>query len=127
MLKPWSIAAVLVLVWLGSRLGPYQGNAQTVPAVCASSPKYYTIVVSPPGTGTQPICVNVIEENLDGTADGANRYFRTSAVPRSGTLQIFRNGLRQQQGLDYGINGRTVSFPMMVPQAGDQLTARYWK
>jgi hypothetical protein len=39
---------------------------------------------------------------------------------------LFRNGLRMESGLDFGLSGRTVTFFLgSIPQAGDSLVASY--
>lgn len=62
-----------------------------------------------------------------GTIDGVNTTFTLANAPSPVTsLVLFRNGVVQQPGVDYTLNGSTVQFlAAAVPQSGDALTAWY--
>jgi hypothetical protein len=63
-----------------------------------------------------------------GAIDGGNNSFSLSAIPASGSLKLYRNGVRQKAGLDYNLIGSAISFLAgSTPQAGDQLIADYRK
>jgi hypothetical protein len=66
-------------------------------------------------------------ETPSGIINGLNTAF-TLAFPPSpaSSVQLYLNGLRMSQGVDYGISGSTISFvPVSVPQTGDILSASY--
>jgi hypothetical protein len=62
-----------------------------------------------------------------GAANGVNGVFTLANVPQpAASLQLFRNGLLQKVGLDFAVEGRTITFmPGCLPQAGDILQANY--
>jgi hypothetical protein len=66
-------------------------------------------------------------EPLSGTANGSNNTFTVAFAPSpANSLQLYRNGLRLDQGVDYTISGSTITFlPGAVPQTGDILLASY--
>lgn len=62
-------------------------------------------------------------ETPSGTIDGSNADFTLSAAPDpSADLLLFRNGLLQDQGLDYTLSGDTVTFTL-PPETGSVLLA----
>lgn len=66
-------------------------------------------------------------ETPAGSIDGNNTSFTLSEVPNpSGSLQVFRNGLRLTSGLDYTASNNTLTFASgYVPQIGDVLLCSY--
>ena len=66
-------------------------------------------------------------ETPTGTINGANTTFGLAFAPSpTASLQLYLNGLRMDQGVDYTISGSTVTFsPVSVPQTGDVLLASY--
>jgi hypothetical protein len=68
-------------------------------------------------------------ETPSGVVDGSNLTFTLYNAPTpEGSLQLFRNGLLQKQGIDYTLSERTVTFfGVAVPQPGDILLAFYRK
>ena len=58
-------------------------------------------------------------ESLSGTVDGVNTTFNLSTVPNpASSLSVYRNGVLQQLGQDYSLNGGSVQFvAAAVPQA----------
>jgi hypothetical protein len=62
-----------------------------------------------------------------GLINGSNDTFTLANSPTpASSLALYRNGLLQQQGLDYTISGNTVTFlPGAIPQPGDTLLASY--
>jgi len=62
-----------------------------------------------------------------GAVNGVNTVFTLAAAPSpASSLEFFRNGLLQLQGVDYQISGTTVTFFLAsVPQSGDLLVASY--
>jgi hypothetical protein len=62
-----------------------------------------------------------------GSVNGTNAVF-TLAFPPSppANLAVFRNGLRQDRGLDYTLSANTITFFLgSIPQPGDLLLASY--
>ncbi|MCS6953954.1 MAG: hypothetical protein RMK57_04760 [Bryobacterales bacterium] len=66
-------------------------------------------------------------ETPAGLINGSNATFTLANPPSPGSsLALYRNGLRQQQGLDYTLSGNTITFlPGAIPQPGDTLLASY--
>lgn len=62
-----------------------------------------------------------------GLVNGVNTVFTVMYPPAPpSSLLVFRNGLRMNQGVDYSINGNTITFlTVSTPQAGDLLSASY--
>lgn len=66
-------------------------------------------------------------ETPNGAMNGTNAAFTLSMTPTPATsLLLFRNGLLQKMGVDFTLNGSSVSFQAgSVPQPGDLLQASY--
>ena len=66
-------------------------------------------------------------ETPAGTVNGSNTTFGLAFAPSPSTsIQVYLNGLRMEQGLDYTIGGATITFAApSVPQTGDVLLANY--
>lgn len=66
-------------------------------------------------------------ETPAGTLNGSNRTFNLQREPwPQASLRLSRNGLLLKPGLDYSVNGRTVTFIIeQTPQPGDVLVASY--
>ncbi len=64
-----------------------------------------------------------------GTMDGLNLTFTLQNAPvPAASLQVFRNGLLQKQGIDYYVATKTITFlPTSVPGPGDLVQANYRK
>jgi len=62
-----------------------------------------------------------------GALDGSNTTFTLANIPiPASSLALFRNGLLLQQGTDYTLSARSVTFlTTAVPQPGDLLLASY--
>lgn len=68
--------------------------------------------------------VFVPEETLQGALDGSNAVFTVSHVPI--TFQVYRNGIRLKNGVDYTIADASITFLAgAVPQPGDSVMADY--
>ncbi|HYP05636.1 MAG TPA: hypothetical protein VER03_05320 [Bryobacteraceae bacterium] len=83
---------------------------------------YYRLAAS--GTDTIQFSEN---ETPAGAVDGSNAQFtlQTAPLPAS-SLQMFRNGILQKEGLDYTLNGSVLVFVTgTIPQPGDVLQASY--
>lgn len=61
----------------------------------------------------------VIDEALTPGATSTLQY-----APTTGTVRLYRNGLRQRVGADYTISGQTITWTA-APQADDVLAADY--
>lgn len=65
-------------------------------------------------------------ETPAGTIDGANRVFSLAQLPITGSLQLFRNGLIQKEGLHFTVSDQTVTFAeTATPETNDVLIAYY--
>lgn len=66
-------------------------------------------------------------ETPAGTVNGVNAVFALTGAPLPAeSLQVFRNGVLQKAGLDYTLDGSTITFAAeSVPQFGDELVASY--
>jgi hypothetical protein len=62
-----------------------------------------------------------------GIIDGVNVTFTLAYVPvNSNSVTLFRNGMRQQLGVDYTLAGKTVTFTTVsTPQSSDSLLVDY--
>jgi hypothetical protein len=68
----------------------------------------------------------LIGEVPAGSSNGTNAVFTLKYSPYSGTLAVYRNGLRLTAGLDYSATGNKISFlSPSIPQLGDGLMADY--
>lgn len=70
----------------------------------------------------------VFSEVPSGTINGSNAMFTLANTPTSGTLRVYKNGLRQKAGSgnDYTLATATITFEAgNVPQTGDILLADY--
>ena len=69
---------------------------------------------------------NVFGESPSGTIDGTNTNFTLANTPQAGTLRVYLNGLRQQEGAgnDYTVSGNTITFTT-APSTGDVILADY--
>ncbi|HLH38829.1 MAG TPA: hypothetical protein VKX39_06750 [Bryobacteraceae bacterium] len=67
------------------------------------------------------------EETPAGAVNGANTIFTLAFAPSpAASLLLYVNGLLMKQGIDYTINGNTVTFlASSIPQSGDVMTASY--
>lgn len=71
---------------------------------------------------------HVVSETPSGTINGSNAAFTIAATPATGTLRLYKNGLRQRAGAgnDYTLSGSTITYEAgNVPQTGDSHVADY--
>jgi hypothetical protein len=72
----------------------------------------------------------ILSEVPSGTVNGVNAAFTLANTPVAGTVQLYKNGVRQQVGgaNDYTIATNTITFVAgNLPQTGDILLADYRK
>lgn len=71
----------------------------------------------------------IFNEVPSGTINGSNVTFTLANTPTSGTVQIYKNGLRQTLTADYTISGSTITFSTAPSSTGfsDVLIADYLK
>lgn len=71
----------------------------------------------------------IFNEVPSGTINGSNVTFTLANTPTSGTVQIYKNGLRQTLTADYTISGSTITFSTAPSNTGfsDVLIADYLK
>jgi hypothetical protein len=62
-----------------------------------------------------------------GAVNGSNTAFTLAFAPSPATsLELYRNGLRQEAGIDFQLTGNTITFYVgSTPQNGDLLLANY--
>jgi hypothetical protein len=62
-----------------------------------------------------------------GTINGSNTVFALTRAPSPpASLELYRNGLRMRENVDYQLTGSTITFFVgSTPQAGDLLVASY--
>ena len=79
----------------------------------------------PCGSGAGPVFVDM--EAPSGAVDGVNVVYTLTGAPSpAASLHLFRNGLLQRPGVDYSLNGTTVTFnAVATPQTGDAVVASY--
>jgi hypothetical protein len=71
---------------------------------------------------------HVYSEVPSGTINGSNAAFTLASTPASGTLRLYKNGLRQRAGSgnDYTLATNTITYEAgNVPQTGDSHVADY--
>lgn len=71
---------------------------------------------------------HVYSEIPSGTINGSNAAFTVATTPASGSLRLYKNGLRQRSGSgnDYTLSGATITYESgNVPQTGDSHVADY--
>ncbi len=74
------------------------------------------------------VVIFVDGETPSGTVDGVNDTFTLANTPTSGSVHVYKNGIRQRSGAgnDYTISGGTITFLAgNLPQTGDILLADY--
>ncbi len=109
----------------------YQGTVTMVLA-CYQLDTNFTIDngTSPPtlkvsgsgGGGSSPLFVD--NEVPSGSVNGSNNNFTVAHTPITGSVKVYRNGLRMKPTVDYTITGATISF-LETPLTGDLLLADY--
>lgn len=79
----------------------------------------------PPSGGSTTVFVD--DEVPAGAVDGLNTTFTCASATPQG-LEVFRNGIRENVGVDYLVSGGTVTFlAVAIPQTGDLLKVKYRK
>lgn len=82
----------------------------------------------PCGSGGGGVALGFADaETPSGLINGTNSTFLLAHAPEpAGSLQLFRNGVRMTQSVDYSLSGNTITFFVASrPQTGDQLVAGY--
>ena len=67
-----------------------------------------------------------VEDTPSGVINGSNTEFELSFTPINDWLQVFLNGVLQEQGIDYNISGTTITF-VVAPLTGFTLKAYYFR
>ena len=101
----------------------FQGSLESV----TGSPSDCVRVDGSAGPCGAPETSYVDGDTPSGVVDGVNAAFTLSAEPQpASSLAVYRNGLLQKLGLDYSLNGGTVTFVAGAePRTGDTLLASY--
>lgn len=73
----------------------------------------------PPGDGT-----GVFGETPFGTQDGVNTAFTLADTPRSASVAVYRNGLRERLGVGFSVSGSTITFST-APMGSDEIAVDY--
>ena len=76
------------------------------------------------GSSVTPTEQFVDDETPFGAIDGSNVTFTLAETPVTGSVKLYRNGLRQDPSADYSISGGTITMSI-APQSGDWFTAYY--
>jgi hypothetical protein len=82
----------------------------------------------PCGGGTGSVLTTFSDGEIPtGPVNGINTAFTLNFTPSPGaSLDLYRNGLKQEAGVDYTLSGNTVTFFVATtPQPGDLLLASY--
>lgn len=75
---------------------------------------------------TQSVQVSVNGETPSGLLNSTNQVFNLEFLPTNPqAVQFFYNGLLQDQGADYEINGGTITFLLVAPEPDATLQAFY--
>ncbi len=80
-----------------------------------------------PGTGPSPTTGGgySANETPSGTQNGINTIFTLAHNPNpSGLLELYKNGVLQNQGVDYTLASNTITYTF-APQSGDVIRAFY--
>jgi hypothetical protein len=65
-------------------------------------------------------------ETPSGAINGVNATYTLVQAPNPSTsLDVYRNGMRMDVGVDYTLSGNTIMFGSVVPQTGDVLLCSY--
>jgi len=67
---------------------------------------------------------DVFNEVPEGVVDGDNKVFTLANPPASGSLQLYVAGVRQTEGVDFTLDGATITF-VEAPLEGDSILADY--
>lgn len=67
---------------------------------------------------------NALNETPSGTFDGANTLFTLSAAPILSSLQVFKNGIKVEEGSDFSIIGTALTL-FVAPTITDRLICSY--
>ena len=108
--------------WIDSsgNIGSIPGNATDCVKVNGTS--------GPCGSASSSISVAFVDAEVpSGTVNGTNLTFNLAQTPSPATsLELFRNGVLMDAGLDYSLSANTVTFSSISkPQANDVLLAYY--
>ena len=76
------------------------------------------------GTSETPTELFIDWEVPSGLTDGTNTTFDLGHVPVSGSVKLYKNGVRQDPSSDYSVSVAVVTMTV-APQAGDDLTVFY--
>ena len=126
--NPSSSAAVYRNGLLLKQTGDYTITTNTILFVAGAVPQptdsllvSYRIGVSVSGVGF------VDGETPTGSVDGVNTAFTLVQSPNpTGSLAVYRNGMRTRSGLDYTSTGSSITFSSgYVPQIGDVIQCSY--
>lgn len=83
-------------------------------------------LATPCGSGGGASVLFVDGETPSGSINGSNAAFVLAYGPVSGSVHVFRNGVRMKASTDYTIAGATITFLSgSIPQAGDVLLVDY--
>lgn len=76
-------------------------------------------------TGSSAGTINFADEEVpSGTINSTNVNFTVAHAPLTGTLKLYRNGVRLQRGVDYTLSTLNITF-LFTPQTGDSLLCDY--
>ena len=68
----------------------------------------------------------ITNETPSGTINGSNATFTLAATPVSGSVMLYRNGMRQLESTHFTISGATITMlATHIPDTGDWLLADY--
>lgn len=73
----------------------------------------------PPGEGTR-----VVGETPAGVKNGINTIFTLAHPPQTGSVSVYRNGLREVAGVGFTVSGTTLTFTT-PPLSSDDTTVDY--
>jgi hypothetical protein len=127
-LKP-PIAAPCVMVSLGEPTPP----GTPVFACAVLDPSVILTTVGTVTTIKAVVSAVVVPQFVNGelyTSTGAVPTYPLTNTPIAGTVQAYRNGIRQALGIDFTVSGSVVTFlatlpGQTIPQAGDLVSFDY--
>ena len=81
------------------------------------------------GIGFSQVSSSVVQINSEipsGVVNGVNTTFALRNTPASSSsVVVYRNGIRQTQGLDYSVSGNSIAFSPIAPLSGDAIQVDY--
>jgi len=104
----------------------YTFASNTVTFQAGSAPRPTDILLADYRLNVLPGVGFIDAETPAGTINGVNGSFTLAQAPSpASSLDLYRNGIRLESGVDYTLSGNAIAFGSVVPQIGDLLLCSY--